>query len=652
MTLDLILRNLVVYSIQVALVVVVAMLIPLALRLRAPRPKLIFWQIVLIFCLALPLVQRWRSEPVPQDATVTFSSGPAYAIQNSAPPSRPIPWLEIGVGLLVLGAVCRLAWLGVGLARMRGYRRTATPLDPQPADIRDACVRLGVWADFAVSEEVSSPVTFGFRNPVVLTPPTFPDLPADERSAIAHHELLHVQRRDWCFTLAEELVRAILWFHPAVWFLLSRIHLAREQAVDEAVVRLTRKPKEYLNALLGIAAARLQPDLAPAPLFLRRRHLKQRVASIVKGVHMSKSRVILSMTAALAVLPFLAIVISTQFPLIGAPQVVGEPDSTNVELNTGPFKLLHRSAIIYPNEARARSISGDVVVAVSTNEQGEVIDARVVSGPELLRKPVLQSVLGWHFSTTPPLPQSFEIGVRFQPAPATQSKGPATVAVITPGGTPKNWTINRIDLSALPEELRTAVANALPVREGDSLGPQDMARVNEAIKQVDSHLTAGMNFSGDQKTSLVVWVLPQGVRGGVVAGIRGGISGGVPGGTVMPPPPPPAPLATEGSAPPRIRVGGNVQAQNLIEKVTPVYPPLARQAHIQGTVQLQAVIGKDGHITDLQVISGHPLLVPPSLEAVKQWVYRPTLLNGNPVDVITQIDVNFTLAEQPPPTQQ
>lgn len=92
-----------------------------------------------------------------------------------------------------------------------------------------------------------------------------------------------------------------------------------------------------------------------------------------------------------------------------------------------------------------------------------------------------------------------------------------------------------------------------------------------------------------------------------------------------------------------IRVGGNVAAANLVTKVDAVYPPLALQARIQGTVKFNAVIGKDGHVENLTLISGHPLLVAASQQAVQQWVYRPTLLNGQPVPVITTVDVNFTL---------
>jgi protein TonB len=92
-------------------------------------------------------------------------------------------------------------------------------------------------------------------------------------------------------------------------------------------------------------------------------------------------------------------------------------------------------------------------------------------------------------------------------------------------------------------------------------------------------------------------------------------------------------------------VGGNVQSAKLIRGPKPVYPPLAKQARIQGTVRLNAIIGKDGTIQNLTAASGHPLLVPAAMDAVKQWLYQPTLLNGEPVEVVTVIDVNFTLSQ-------
>ncbi len=132
----------------------------------------------------------------------------------------------------------------------------------------------------------------------------------------------------------------------------------------------------------------------------------------------------------------------------------------------------------------------------------------------------------------------------------------------------------------------------------------------------------------------------QGIAGGVPGGVAGGSMGGVLGGVIGVKAPPP-PKVT----PKRVMVGGNVQAARLVNKVQPLYPPLARQTRISGTVKLHAIIGKDGSVQQLVMVSGHPLLVQAALDAVKQWRYQPTLLNGEPVEVDTEIDVIFSLAQ-------
>lgn len=132
-----------------------------------------------------------------------------------------------------------------------------------------------------------------------------------------------------------------------------------------------------------------------------------------------------------------------------------------------------------------------------------------------------------------------------------------------------------------------------------------------------------------------------GVVGGVPGGVPGGSMGGVIGGiigqtatTVVP----------KVATPQRVRVSQGVSEGLLVHQVKPSYPPLARQARIQGSVVLQAAIGKDGSIQNLRLVSGHPMLAPAAIDAVKQWKYRPYFLNGEPVEVDTQITVNFTLA--------
>ena len=127
-----------------------------------------------------------------------------------------------------------------------------------------------------------------------------------------------------------------------------------------------------------------------------------------------------------------------------------------------------------------------------------------------------------------------------------------------------------------------------------------------------------------------------GVPGGVPGGQAGGVIGGIIGGVSGAPPPPKMNLK-------RITVGGNVVAAKKINDIRPTYPPLARQTRIQGTVKLHAIIAKDGTIQQLEVISGHPLLVQAALDAVRQWRYQPTMLNGDPVEVDTTVDVIFSL---------
>ena len=122
-------------------------------------------------------------------------------------------------------------------------------------------------------------------------------------------------------------------------------------------------------------------------------------------------------------------------------------------------------------------------------------------------------------------------------------------------------------------------------------------------------------------------------------GVFGGVDsllGGLGEGATGAPPPPPVRVT-------RTKVGGNVQEARALAKPNPIYPALARQARIQGKVQLHAIIDKDGRVSELQVVSGHPLLVKAALDAVQNWRYQPTVLNGEPVEVDTTIDVNFVL---------
>jgi protein TonB len=143
-----------------------------------------------------------------------------------------------------------------------------------------------------------------------------------------------------------------------------------------------------------------------------------------------------------------------------------------------------------------------------------------------------------------------------------------------------------------------------------------------------------------------------GVPGGI-PGVAGGAGNGVFGGALpvaAPPPPPPPKVVAAASGPKQITVGGDVEAAMLLHQVRPVYPAMARAARIAGTVRMKAVIGTDGTIKDLIAVSGHPMLVDAAMNAVRQWVYKPTILDGKLVEVNTEIVVHFGLAVPGAPT--
>lgn len=133
-----------------------------------------------------------------------------------------------------------------------------------------------------------------------------------------------------------------------------------------------------------------------------------------------------------------------------------------------------------------------------------------------------------------------------------------------------------------------------------------------------------------------------GVVGGVPGGQLGGVLGGILGGTgQVSAPPAPKPVAHKGP----YRVGGKVQAPKLIQEVQPAYPPLAKQARIQGDVVIDSVIDTQGRVTQMKVMSGSPLLVEAAEQALAQWKYQPTLLNGQPVAVDMLVTLHFQLGQ-------
>ena len=395
------LNNVAGYSLQVAVLVAVGSLLPILLRFRRPRIMLAYWQVLLATCLLLPAIQTWQATPAGQAAqagraeTEFVLTGAGYKIDS-------LLLAALGVGVLI-----RLSWLAIGFARLRSYRRKARQISPLPALIEKLQSLTGARARICLSTKIHSPVTFGVSRPVILLPAGFLEMEQKHQEAIACHELLHVRRSDWLFTLFEEAVRSFLWFHPAIWWVLGRIQLAREQLVDRQTIEITRARKPYLEALAQMASARLDPQASTVLPFSRKPHLTQRVRLIIRETPMSKVRFTVSLAA---ILGFFALAVqlalsscslrsSQQAKSVPAPKVhgVGISDRATDGV-TAPPRLIHKVEPDYTDPARDAKTEGKVVLAIEVGPDGKAHNIQVIrSLDQGLDQNAIEAVRQWKF---------------------------------------------------------------------------------------------------------------------------------------------------------------------------------------------------------------------------------------------------------------
>ena len=330
--------NFVAYCAQITLLVLLCAGLPRLIRLSSPVAQYAFWRVLLIACLALPLLQPWRT----QTATVVARLVRAPAVGNAGSAvafssmAVTFPFDIVTTGLIVLagGIACRLAWMALGLVRLRQMRLRG---HEEAAGFDDLKELIGSRPKIRWSPDVRHPVTFGVVDPIVLLPMALKAVDRGAQRAVVTHELHHVRRRDWSWVMAEEVVRSTFWFHPAMWWLISRLQLARETVVDELSIRVTNERRTYLDALLAFAD---DTGLASSAAFSARRHLFHRVMLLSKENQMSSIRVASGWCVLVAALgagswgvaqafPLHAVVVTaatavTATPLVAAP--VAAPD--------------------------------------------------------------------------------------------------------------------------------------------------------------------------------------------------------------------------------------------------------------------------------------------------------------------------------------
>ena len=343
-----------------------------------------------LLCLVLPWIQPTQEIQAAATAVATAAvpaaSPAAAASAGIALLSYPaVNWPRLLGLLLAAGFAVRLLWMGAGLFYLRRLRSAGTEA-PEDEGVRELQSTLGTSAAIRYVPGLTQPVTFGLLRPVVLLPDALREHDAEIQHAVLAHELVHVQRRDWAWIVGEELVRAALWFHPAMWWLISRVQLAREEVVDEIVVTLTGKRRTYVEALLAFADT---TPLAPAPAFARRRHLFHRMTLISREAVMSARRVVVSCAVMAMVVGGGSWYAVSAFPLqqAGAAAVTsGEPGPLEKAAkritpeNPVPRRLQH-TAPLYPAEAAAITAKGTVTLRATLDASGRVAEVRA-DGPD------------------------------------------------------------------------------------------------------------------------------------------------------------------------------------------------------------------------------------------------------------------------------
>jgi len=412
-------HNLLAWMVQTVLFASVAALLPILFRVRHPKTQLYYCHAALAFCLILPAIEPWRI------------SGSTMGSQWQW------LWLVLAAGVLV-----QLLWMSGGLLRIRRYRIAATPLYPVPDAMRAASAITHADALFCVSEEAAGPVMMGWLAPVVLLPPAFLDLDEEAQCGIACHELLHVRRGDWMITLIEELAGALLWFNPGAWLLLSEARLAREQLVDAESVRLTASREPYIDALMAMARAHTWTDLVPAPSFLRRSHLTQRMQSLLSDTPASAARVIASYGSILLILGCSAWAACAAFPMLGQPRAeivravpVHQPAAA---LQVAPAVMASNAQPAVRREKEAAPVS---VPAIGDPHELVGPAVEVVSTP--IERSSALSLLGRarqralrHVAGTPP----YRFTVSFQAAGNALETGPGELTETWFTGQKWRWT--------------------------------------------------------------------------------------------------------------------------------------------------------------------------------------------------------------------
>lgn len=790
-------------SLRVLPLALAAALVAWLLRRRGAEARHAVWTAVLAAMLLLPVLPvvlpplrvlpaRWAPGLEAQDLPVVTNhivlnvDGTGRVSQQGWPaPWRPswswLFWFIYGaVAALSGGRVAAAVWRGRGLVRRSHELR-----DERLSElVRALCVEQGLGYPpprVAESGEAVVPFTAGWQDPVIVLTRDWRAWPEDKLRAVLAHEMAHVRRSDWLVAVVAAANRSLFWFHPLAWWLERHLASLAEEASDAAGIAGTGDARRYAEVVLDFASAmagRREPVSWLATAMARSSKVGGRIERILEGKVMgwqSTSRGLwLALSMIALPLVYGAAVLQVQEPQAAvAPQqarptampfkgsdldaagaqavkarVAANPEDLEARVELLGYSFTNRRLDEYarqvfwlvehhpesevlerpiawfalasegirdeatrerllalwrqkaaenPSDANilahaARWMMGsDPSAALDLVRQARLADAgnervwllagsmytmgamqRFMGAPDERSREFSERAVQ-DLETTTDTHLLVEVGrrlasVRVPVAPASPDPQMEEVRLRaerfhTTGLHYLDRAIQLDPSNAEYRNLRQSLSEMKRMEQGQiapltvvrSRAPEypPLARqarieglVNVAVRvDAEGHVTSAVAQDGHPllraaaEQCVMQWqYAPQRVNGQPVAGETT---------TVVNFTLPPDGATRENAAtevPRRIRVGGNVQEAQLVSAPAPEYPPLAQQARIQGTVRFAVVISPQGKVASMTVVSGHPLLVQAGQQAVAKYVYRPTLLNGEPVEVATQVDVPFTLS--------
>ena len=617
------LANLTVRSLGLAALAAAAMW---AFRVKSAAARHAVWTVVAGGMLLSAMLAPWlpelplrvlRAEPAAVALPVAAAPVPMGGVAAPAPSAAlPAPVRvragSLAAAIYAAGLLFWFARLAFGFAFVRRLVRAGRPIG-QP------------WAkNTFASAWISVPLTVGWLRPKILLPADWEGWPALKLEAVLAHERTHVRRADWAISVLAGLNRCVFWFHPLAWWLERRLALLAEEACDDAALLLVGT-EPYAQALLDMAAAvrTSQGRLVwEAMAMAKASEVKKRIERILDETRQIPAAVTRFRWAALVACSLPLIYVATVLkpvPAQAQPQEYPEAAALEQRLAANPHDLdLRRQLILgyFAHNIREPRLS-HIDWLIANHPESEV--AAAMSSGITARNTAMNDAADYERAAQMWRQQAalhaddarvLRNAGQFLAQPGSDLAEAAQLLVAARALEPHSF----IGLDRLAKVYAMAVLSTAgdPIYFDAANSAFGLRVKTELENSTDTILKiqtarairdmAGNPDEHPLLVPIVEWAQSL-----------------VPARQTPSPAPGFAAPAEPGPAP--------------ISKVDPEYPPLARQARLSGIVHLVVTVGSDGHVERLQVQSGHPLLVPPAIEAVKQWVWSPSAAGTFRVDV-------------------